>query len=257
MEITKEQYQKIEPYLPVQRGNVRISNLQTINAILYMTENGCKWRALPEKYGNWHTIYMRMNRWSKNGVLQRLFEGLQREDIIKIRMEAVCIDSTTVKVHPDGTGALKKPGQQSIGRSRGGLTTKIHMVTASDRSAIVFSLSPGNAHDAPEGRLLLSRMKRGKEQRYLLMDRAYEGQENRKQAVEMGFVPIVPPKKSRKDTWGYDKERYKQRNEIERYFLRLKRFRRIFTRYDKLDTLFAGFILFAMIADALLSVHTL
>ncbi len=85
-----------------------MSNLQLINAILYVTENGCKWRALPESYGNWHTVYVRMNRWSKNGVLQRLFEALQRENIIRIRMEAVCLDSTSVKVHPDGTGALKK-----------------------------------------------------------------------------------------------------------------------------------------------------
>ena len=108
MEITKEQYERIAPYLPRQRGNVSMSNLQLINAILYVTENGCKWRALPKSYGNWHTVYVRMNRWSKNGVLQRLFEALQLEGVIKIRMEAVCLDSTTVKVHPDGTGALKK-----------------------------------------------------------------------------------------------------------------------------------------------------
>ncbi len=113
MKLTIEQYKKIEPYLPVQRGNVRICNLQTVNAILYVTENGCKWRALPEKYGNWHTIYVRMNRWSKNGVLRRLFEALQKEGIIRIKMEAVCLDSTTVKVHPDGTGALKKPDNKA------------------------------------------------------------------------------------------------------------------------------------------------
>ena len=86
-----------------------MSNHQLVNAILYVTENGCKWRALPETYGNWHTVYVRMNRWSKNEVLKRLFEALQVEGIIKIKMEAVCLDSTTVKVHPDGTGALKKP----------------------------------------------------------------------------------------------------------------------------------------------------
>jgi transposase len=75
---------------------------------LYVTENGCKWRALPKAFGNWHTVYVRMNRWSKSGALQRLFEALQIEGIIQIRMEAVCLDSTTVKVHPDATGALKK-----------------------------------------------------------------------------------------------------------------------------------------------------
>jgi transposase len=108
MKITIEQYERIAPYMPRQRGNVSMSNHQVVNAILYVTENGCKWRALPESYGNWHTVYVRMNRWSKNGVLQRLFEALQRENIIQIRMEAVCLDSTTVKVHPDGAGALKK-----------------------------------------------------------------------------------------------------------------------------------------------------
>ena len=108
MQITQEQYEKIAKYLPRQRGNVSMSNLQLINAILYVTENGCKWRALPEVYGNWHTIYVRMNRWSKNGVLSRVFAALQTEGIIQINVEVVCLDSTTVKVHPDGTGALKK-----------------------------------------------------------------------------------------------------------------------------------------------------
>lgn len=112
MEITQAQYERIAKYLPRQRGNVSMSNLQLINAILYVTENGCKWRALPKSYGNWHTVYVRMNRWSKNGVLQRVFEALQVEGIIQIRMEAVCLDSTTVKVHPNGTGALKKQGNK-------------------------------------------------------------------------------------------------------------------------------------------------
>ena len=84
------------------------------------------------------------------------------------------------------------------------------------------------------------------------MDRAYEGDSTRAKATEKGYVPVVPPKKNRKDPWEYDKQRYKQRNEIERFILRLKRFRRVFTRYDKLDILFGGFIYFAMIIDAVL-----
>ena len=112
MQITQTQYNKIEKYLPKQRGNVRISNLNLINAILYVVENGCKWRALPKIYGNWHTIYVRLNRWSKNGVLKRVFEGLQEEGIIQINVEIVCLDSTSIKVHPDATGALKKTGNK-------------------------------------------------------------------------------------------------------------------------------------------------
>lgn len=118
MQITQEQYEKIAKYLPTQRGNVSITNLQLINAILYVAENGCKWRALPESYGNWHTIYVRMNRWSKNGVLNRVFAALQTEGMIQINVKVVCLDSTSVKVHPDGTGALKKEGNKpSEGRA--------------------------------------------------------------------------------------------------------------------------------------------
>ena len=108
MEITQTQYQQIESFLPRQRGNVSLSNLQVVNAILYVAEQGCKWRGLPKRFGNWHTIYTRMNRWAKSGVLDRVFSELQRQQIIRIRVEAVSLDSTAVKVHPDGTGALKK-----------------------------------------------------------------------------------------------------------------------------------------------------
>ena len=112
MEITAEQFTRIEPFLPVQRGNVSLSNLQVVNAILYVAENGCKWRALPKRFGNWHTIYTRMNRWAKAGVLDRLFEELQHQQLVRIKIEAVSLDSTIVKVHPDGTGALKKAARK-------------------------------------------------------------------------------------------------------------------------------------------------
>jgi transposase len=85
-----------------------MTNLQLLNALLYVVEQGCQWRGLPKYFGNWHTIYTRMNRWRKTGVLDRVFARLQAEQILRIRIEGVCLDSTTVKVHPDGTGALKK-----------------------------------------------------------------------------------------------------------------------------------------------------
>jgi transposase len=108
MEITAEQSSRIEKPLPRQRGNVSHQNLAVINAILYVAENGCTWRALPKRFGSWHTIYTRMNRWAKAGVLDKLFEKLQEERLIRIKIEAVSLDSTIVKVHPDGTGALRE-----------------------------------------------------------------------------------------------------------------------------------------------------
>jgi len=131
------------------------------------------------------------------------------------------------------------------------------MVTASDRAVVAFSLSGGNAHDAPEGERLLSKVTRSAEHVYIIMDRAYAGYKMRAKAMESGYIPVVPPKRNRKEPWEYDTERYKQRNEIERFFLRLKRFRKIFTRYDKLDVMFCGFICFAIIIDSIISVNRL
>ena len=108
VEISETQFRRIESSLPRQRGNVKVTNLQFLNALLFVAEQGCKWRGLPKRFGPWHTIYTRMNRWSKNGVLDHIFEQLQREQIVHIKIEAVKMDSTIVKVHPDGTGALKK-----------------------------------------------------------------------------------------------------------------------------------------------------
>ncbi|MCG5075575.1 IS5 family transposase [Paraburkholderia tagetis] len=251
MEITEAQYQRIEHCLPRQRGNVSLTNLQVLNAILYVAEHGCKWRGLPKRFGRWHTIYTRMNRWSRSGVLDRVFTELQREQIVRVRIEAVSLDSTVVKVHPDGTGAFKKNGPQSIGKSRGGWTTKIHMVAADARTAITFALSPGQAGDAPQGRALLQSLGPTNRPLHLIMDKAYEGDETRQLALGLGFIPVVPPKSNRLEPWEYDREMYKRRNEVERLFRRLKGFRRIFSRFEKLDAMFLAFINFALIVDGL------
>ncbi len=116
----------------------------------------------------------------------------------------------------------------------------------------MFSLSAGNCGDAPEGRALLRQLGPVNHPVHLLMDRAYEGDETRALAVELGYIPVVPPKSNRKNPWKYDKELYKLRNQVERLFRRLKRFRRIFTRYDKLDVIFLSFVYFALVVDALM-----
>ena len=116
---------------------------------------------------------------------------------------------------------------------------------------MTFSLSPGQAHDAPEGRKLLTRLGLKEQTPYRLMDRAYEGNETRQLALALGFTPVVPPLSTRVAPWKYDREMYKRRNEIERLFRRLKGFRRIFSRFEKLDVIFLGFLSFALIFDAL------
>ena len=83
------------------------------------------------------------------------------------------------------------------------------------------------------------------------MDRAYEGDETRQLALDLGLIPVVPPKQGRITAWEYNRARYKRRNEIGRLFRRLTGFRRIFSRFEKLDLMFVAFINFALFADGL------
>jgi transposase len=105
--LSGEQFELIEHLLPKQRGNVAIDNLTFLNAVLYVAVNGCTWRGLPRTYGRWHTVYTRMSRWAKAGVLDRVFEELQLLNVVRVKIEVVSIDSTSVKVHGGGTDALK------------------------------------------------------------------------------------------------------------------------------------------------------
>ena len=110
MELSEKQYQRIAALLPVQRGNVKIENRTLLNALIYRCENGCKWRALPESFGNWHSIYVRFDRWSENGVLERVYKALSAEGLTG--SEVYALDSTAIKVHPDAQGALKKTARK-------------------------------------------------------------------------------------------------------------------------------------------------
>ena len=112
MEITKEQYQQIDHLFPIARGGVKLTNLTVLNAVLYLAEQGCKWRALPERFGHWHTVYMRWRRWNEQGLLARVFAELPELGLPAESGAVLGLDSTSVKVHPDATGAPKKRGRK-------------------------------------------------------------------------------------------------------------------------------------------------
>jgi transposase len=118
MKINEAQYERIAGHFPVQRGNVKTENRDFVNAILYMAENGCKWRALPPEFGKWQTIYKKFSRWAKSGVMQRIFAALQAEEIIAINVEVLALDSTSCKVHPNGHGALKNSESKPLANQR-------------------------------------------------------------------------------------------------------------------------------------------
>ncbi len=110
MQWTREQVTRMEHVLAVQRGNVVIDDVTSINAIPFVASNGRTWRALPERYGRWHTVYMRMRRWAKRGVLDEVFHELPVQDVIHVEIESLQRDSTSVEVHGGGTGKRKMGG---------------------------------------------------------------------------------------------------------------------------------------------------
>jgi transposase len=125
------------------------------------------------------------------------------------------------------------------------------MVAADARTALTFALTPGQAGDAPAGRELLRTLKDLPKRCRLLMDTAYEGNETRQLALDLGLIPVVPPHPQRLQPWVVKKAWYRRRNEIERLFRRLKGFRRIFSRFDKFDVMFMAFLCFALVVEAL------
>ncbi len=114
-----------------------------------------------------------------------------------------------------------------------------------------FSLTPGQWGDGPAGRELIRDLPQQEHELALIMDRAYEGNQTRQLAFDLGFTPVVPPKITRPKPWSLNEQLYRRRNEIERLFRRLEAYRRVFSRFDKLDVMFAAFIHLALIAEAL------
>jgi len=136
------------------------------------------------------------------------------------------------------------------------------MLSADERTPVAMSLSEGQLHDGPQGRALLEQCgpvsellkKHGKNESTeitLIADKAYESDKTRYFAKNLGYKLCIPPKSNRKEPWEYDVELYKRRNEVERIFRRVKEYRRVFTRYDKLDLMYMGFVMLGFIVEAL------
>ena len=125
------------------------------------------------------------------------------------------------------------------------------MGAVDDRIVLEFSMSGGEAADCVEGRKVLLKMGPVSTHIYLNMDRAYEDDKTRELAELLGYTPVVHPKSNRVEPWQYDKQEYKHRNEVERFFRRYKEYRRICTRYDKLDIIFLNYFIFVLIVELL------
>ena len=231
--LTDERWSKLKAMMLKMNIYNKPTLRQTTEGILYRIRVGCPWRDLPVDFGAWNAIYKRFNEWSRSEKLIQIFSSL----IVDPDLEWSFVDGSIVKAHQHSSGAVSG-NETAIGQSVAGHTTKIHMAVDSYGLPIHFTVTGGEVHDCKEAPNLIAALPKVA---YVVADRGYDSQDLREQIIEQGATPVLP--RRRNSTVGnndIDWCLYKYRHLVENIFARLKHFRAIATRYDKLKRNFEG-----------------
>ena len=236
--LTDEHWSKLRPIM-LENGMYDKRGLRlTVEGILYRMRVGCQWRDLPEYFGKWNSVYKRFNEWSSKGKLLEIFQSLVQNPDFEWKF----VDASYIRAHQHSAGAPSAK-DEAIGPSRGGKTTKIHLLTDSCGNPIHFEVTGGNINDSTVAPLLIEQVAAGG---YFIADKGYDSEKVRELVREKGMVPVVPRKKNSViGNDGFDWGLYKYRHLVENVFARLKHFRAVATRYDKLKRNFEGMVALA------------
>ncbi|WP_446684582.1 IS5 family transposase [Cyanobacterium sp. HL-69] len=239
-----DQWEKIKDLLLGRFGTVGVTakdNRLFVEAVLYRYRAGIPWRDLPSRFGDFRVVHTRFSRWNKKGVWEKVFQILAGDSDDEYAM----IDSTIVRAHQHSAGA--KGGiktKEAIGRSTGGLSTKIHTTVDALGNPTGFFLTGGQKCDLDGADVLLKEIKAD----ILLGDKGYDADERVLEKLKkQDKIAVIPPKRNRKEQREYDKYLYQARHLIENFFARLKQYRAIATRYDKRKINFLGAIYLAAV----------
>ena len=203
-----------------------------IEAVFYVLRTGCQWRMLPFYYGKYRSIHKRFKSWCDKGIFSDLFQSVQDPDL-----QEVMLDSTITRAHACATG-YDKDNNQAIGRSVGGITTKIHAMTDALGNPIEILLSEGKIHDSKVAIDLLQNVYNTK----VIADRAYHSNEIREHIQSISSEAVIPCKSNTLKPIAFDTQIYKERHLIENFFSKIKHFRRVFSRFDKTISAYLGMI---------------
>ena len=213
-ELSDVQWERIKDTLPgrVEHvGRTAADNRQFVNGVLWVLRSGARWHDLPERYGKYKSVHTRFMRWARSGVWERIFADLVADK----KNQYLMIDSTIVRAHQQAaTGRKKGSEDKALGRSRGGLSTKIHLLADETGLPLAFRITPGQAAEYPQAQLL-----NGQQAEAVLGDRGYDSDARSwLRSNNMGAVAVIPPKRNRNKRVSMTANFYKQRNRIERCF---------------------------------------
>ncbi|MCH9716307.1 MAG: IS5 family transposase [Gammaproteobacteria bacterium] len=225
-------WNKLKQLLPAPKGRHGKDDRLFLEAVCWVIRTGAPWRDLPPDYGNWKSVYNRYNRWVKREHFNRVFEILKKDGDHEWHM----IDGTIIRAHQHAAGARGGQELQALGRSRGGFSSKIHAKVDAFGMPLAFILTPGQEHEIKTAKELLG----DEVSEYLLADKAYDCNDFRNELEARGTEAVIPSRKNRSVFIEHDQQIYKERNNVERFFNRIKGFRRIATRYDKTAVMFLG-----------------
>lgn len=212
-----------------------------MTAMIYVLRCGCPWRALPDVFGPWQTVYSRWRLWCDGGVWSRAIKTLSRQQAGVLRF----IDASHLKVHQDACGGPGGREFQSIGHTRGGSNSKLHAMVDGKGRLVKAILSAGQVSDAKIGPDLVHGVKGVR----IVGDKGYDSRLIRQTACKSGSYSCIPVRSGNREPAPFHKGYYRKRHHVENFFQRIKRFRRVATRYDKLSDVFLNFILLAASID--------
>ncbi|WP_096215222.1 IS5 family transposase [Streptomyces sp. 2323.1] len=283
-DLTREEWARLKPHLPKsgKRGGRWANHRRIINGVLYRQRTGVPWRDLPARFGKWKTVYERHRRWSADGTWDKIFAAIlaDADAAGRIDWSMVSVDSASCRAHqharrstqetPADAGKRTMPRQhrpdEGLGRSRGGLTCKIHLAGEGGQRPLALLVTPGQWGDAPQLIPVLERIRVGRlgggrprtRPDHLCRDKAYSSRRNRRYLRRRQIKHTIPEPKDQRAhrkrrgphggrPTGFDKTIYKRRNEVERTINALKNFRAVATRFDKRAYVFHGTVVVASI----------
>ena len=239
------------------KGRPHKGHRQVINGIFWILATGAPWRDLPERCGPWSTIANRFYDWQRIGLWQRILAILQHEADARGDVDWALhfVDGTSIRAHQPAAGARKNDGPQALGRSRGGFSSKLHLRADRHGRPLVVRLTAGQVHETTQFIPLMEagtikRPHRGRPRwrpQRVSGDKGYSSRHNRQYLQQHGIGIVIPRKRNEQHRGRFDRGAYRERNVVERLINRLKQFRRIATRYEKLAANFLAMVTIAAI----------